>query len=249
MWEQNSFPSFLEIVNAADILALASLHLGEPCHLGAYAPKDNPNWKGPWDAAEFASWLVYQVSGRLVGCENDDSDPAEAEAYAGCWRRDGGLFNAFISVAEAAALAGTFVLRFSRSGRLGHVVVSDGKGGTIEARSAAAGVCRSTLDGRRWDAGVELPWLSYERAAGGSGPPRPARPPRPPATLLRLGAHGELVREVQEALAAGGLDPGPTDGIFGPHTFAAARAFQIRKALVPDGEVGPETLKALGVSA
>jgi N-acetylmuramoyl-L-alanine amidase len=231
-------------VNGSDVLALASLHLGEPYRLGAFAPKDNPNWKGPWDCAELASWLVYQVSGRLVGCEDDDGDPAQADAHTGYWRRDARLLDAVVPVVEAAGLAGAFILRFSRPGRIGHIVVSNGRGGTVEARSEAAGLCASTLDGRRWDVGVRLPWLTYERAGAS-----PVAPPRPPATLLRLGTHGDLVREVQQALAAGGLDPGPTDGIFGPHTFAAARAFQIRNGLVPDGEVGPETLRALAVRA
>jgi peptidoglycan hydrolase-like protein with peptidoglycan-binding domain len=60
--------------------------------------------------------------------------------------------------------------------------------------------------------------------------------------------HGDLVKRVQVALAAAGVDPGAPDGIFGPHTFAAVRAFQMHRDLVPDGEVGPETLRALGVN-
>jgi len=232
-----------------DILELARLHIGEPYRLGAFAPKDNPGWKGPWDCAEFASWLVYQVSGRLFGCEEDDGDPAVADAYTGYWRRDARLLNAIVSVAQAAALPGAFVLRFSRpgkTGKIGHVVVSDGQGGTVEARSHNDGVCAGRLDGRRWDTGVQIPWLAHEPAAP---PVTIVTPPRPPSTLLRLGMHGDLVRQVQLALSAAGIDAGPADGIFGPHTFAAVRAFQIHRHLVPDGEVGAETLRALGVSS
>jgi hypothetical protein len=36
--------------------------------LGAFAPKDNANWTGPWDCAEFASWVTFQASGLLLGC-------------------------------------------------------------------------------------------------------------------------------------------------------------------------------------
>src|SRR5438874_10761443 len=37
-------------------------HIGEPYVLGSLAPKNNPTWKGPWDCAEFASWLVFQAA-------------------------------------------------------------------------------------------------------------------------------------------------------------------------------------------
>lgn len=230
-------------MRGSDVLDLARLHLGEPYRMGAFAPKDNPNWKGPWDCAELASWLVYQTSARLFGCEDDDGEPSLADAFTGYWRRDAHRLNAIIPVADAAALPGAFVLRFSRPGRVGHVVVSDGVGGTVEARSQHDGVCQASLNGRRWDLGVQIPWLRYQRTAR----PHAATPPRPPSTLLRTGAQGELVRQLQQALGARGYDAGVPDGIFGPHTLAAVRAFQLDGGLVPDGEAGPETLRALGV--
>lgn len=56
------------------------------------------------------------------------------------------------------------------------------------------------------------------------------------ATLRRgLANDPELVKAVQEKL---GLS---TDGIFGPATEAAVRAFQSAKNVVPDGIVGPKT--------
>jgi len=53
------------------ILSMASLHLGEAYLLGTLVPKDNPNWHGSWDCAEFASWLHYQAAGQLYGCNQD----------------------------------------------------------------------------------------------------------------------------------------------------------------------------------
>ncbi len=47
----------------------------------------------------------------------------------------------------------------------------------------------------------------------------------------------ERVRRVQTALAARGYDVGPVDGIIGPLTGAAIRAFQSDHGLAPDGRV------------
>jgi hypothetical protein len=42
------------------MLQRARQHIHEDYVLGVVAPKNNPNWRGPWDCAEFTSWLVYQ---------------------------------------------------------------------------------------------------------------------------------------------------------------------------------------------
>ena len=47
----------------------------------------------------------------------------------------------------------------------------------------------------------------------------------------------ERVRRAQTALAARGYDVGPVDGIIGPRTGAAIRAFQSDQGLAPDGRV------------
>jgi Putative peptidoglycan binding domain len=56
-----------------------------------------------------------------------------------------------------------------------------------------------------------------------------------------------IIRGIQKALLAVGLDPGPADGDYGPKTAAAVRDFQMVHHLVADGEVGPRTAQALGV--
>ena len=56
----------------------------------------------------------------------------------------------------------------------------------------------------------------------------------------------ERVRRVQERLAATGFDPGPADGIAGPRTRAALRAFQEARGLDPTGEPDGPTLAELG---
>ena len=71
-----------------DLVKLGDRHRGEAYVLGAFAPKDNPNWRGPWDCAEFASWLTFQCAGVLVGCVDNSKSPSLADAYSGAWMRD-----------------------------------------------------------------------------------------------------------------------------------------------------------------
>jgi N-acetylmuramoyl-L-alanine amidase len=56
---------------------------------------------------------------------------------------------------------------------------------------------------------------------------------------------GDDVAVLQQRLLDMGFDPGRCDGIFGQQTEAALREFQRNVGLVPDGTVGPRTLKSL----
>lgn len=66
----------------------------------------------------------------------------------------------------------------------------------------------------------------------------------PASRLLKLGAKGDAVRELQQALARHG-HPLAQDGVFGLKTNEAVRSFQRRNGLVDDGIVGPQTQAAL----
>jgi murein L,D-transpeptidase YcbB/YkuD len=226
------------------MLDLASTRVGED-YVNVQVPKDDANWHGPWDCAEFMSWLVYQLSGRLYGCIDDNDPPASADAYTGAWKRDSATLGRRISWEDAAATEGAILLRYPpQPGTMGHIAVSDGNGGTVEARGRAYGVCRASADGRDWDTGVLLPGFTY-------GPPRAGLAVSPPSRLYAIGRRGmdaNVVREIQTALVGAGADPGPVDGIFGPRTGSAVAAFQALKGLVVDGKVGEETARALGVA-
>lgn len=225
-----------------ELVQLALRHLGEPYVLGALAPKDDPRWQGPWDCAEFASWCVYQVSRKLYGCLDNQGDPATADAYTGYWARDARTLGKAITVAEAARTPGAAVLRLGP--KLGHIVISDGRGGTVEAHSSRTGVIRHTLSGRRWDLGILVPGIAYEVA---NGEVQISLPP----VIYRLRQprmQGEKIREIQERLRERGFLADGVDGVFGPRTFAAVLAFQRDQGLVTDGEVGPQTAAALGIS-
>jgi len=58
---------------------------------------------------------------------------------------------------------------------------------------------------------------------------------------------GAAVKRLQQALKAAGYNPGPIDSDFGAKTAAAVAAYQLAKGLVPDGEAGPKTMRALGL--
>jgi peptidoglycan hydrolase-like protein with peptidoglycan-binding domain len=58
-------------------------------------------------------------------------------------------------------------------------------------------------------------------------------------------AKGSSVRTYQQQLAQRGFDPGPVDGVRGPRTTAAVKAFQKANGLTSDGIVGPKTMAAL----
>ena len=57
----------------------------------------------------------------------------------------------------------------------------------------------------------------------------------------------ELVRAAQRSLKSAGFAAGPLDGILGPRTEAAVRAFQVDRGLQVSGTLDPATLAALGV--
>jgi len=54
-----------------------------------------------------------------------------------------------------------------------------------------------------------------------------------------------LCQLILKSFGVPAFDPGPADGIFGPHTEAAVKAFQTVFATPADGIVGPKTWLAL----
>lgn len=60
----------------------------------------------------------------------------------------------------------------------------------------------------------------------------------------KKGSRGEMVRQIQKALAGAGLRV-IVDGNFGPITEEAVKEFQKKKGITPDGIVGPATLALL----
>lgn len=232
------------MATGADILALARTRINEP-YVNRRVPKNDPDWHGPWDCAEFTSWLVYQVSERLYGCLDNSENPARADAYTGSWKADSRRLGQRISSRQAAGTVGAMLLRYPpQPGTMGHIAVSDGNGGTVEARGRAYGVVAYTASGRDWDTGVLIPWISYDGAAGGLV----LEAPRLLYAIGREGMDPMVVERIQRSLQERGFDPGPIDGLFGHRTTSAVAAFQASLGLVVDGAVGPDTAGRLGIS-
>lgn len=59
--------------------------------------------------------------------------------------------------------------------------------------------------------------------------------------ILRPGARGDDVAQLQEVLRLAGHDPGSVDGVFGPLTQAAIESFQSQAGIQVDGKIGPVT--------
>ena len=67
------------------------------------------------------------------------------------------------------------------------------------------------------------------------------------AAILKQGATGGEVKEVQRRLKLWGYYKGSLDGVFGASTRSAVVAFQKKNGLKADGVVGASTYKALGM--
>lgn len=68
------------------------------------------------------------------------------------------------------------------------------------------------------------------------------------ATVYKQGDRGAVVKQIQKALKQAGFGV-IDDGIWGPVTTEAVRAFQRSKGLKDDGLAGPATLAKLGITA
>ena len=66
--------------------------------------------------------------------------------------------------------------------------------------------------------------------------------------VLKQGATGGEVKELQRRLKQWGYYNGAVDGIYGKGTVEAVKLFQQKNGLTPDGIAGLETYKALGMN-
>jgi peptidoglycan hydrolase-like protein with peptidoglycan-binding domain len=63
-----------------------------------------------------------------------------------------------------------------------------------------------------------------------------------------MSQNSDQVKQAQEALKAKGQDPGPVDGVMGPQTAKALRAYQKEEKISITGQLDQKTLDSLGVS-
>jgi peptidoglycan hydrolase-like protein with peptidoglycan-binding domain len=241
-----------------DVIDIGSTRVGQKYILGAQVPLNNPNWKGPWDCAEFTSWCAYQAYGLIFGAGNV-TKVAKAEPYSGHWYDDARKRGTVITWKEALKIPGAALIRAPADGKIGHVAFAIGDGNkTLEARGAAFGVGIFGNAARRaWTIGCLLPNVDYTGApkAVKPAPPTTTKPKPEPISmppgylwLNEPNLKGAEIVALQRALAAKQVDPGPVDGEYGPMTHAAVTSFQLMKGLEVDGVLGPSTAEALGLS-
>lgn len=66
--------------------------------------------------------------------------------------------------------------------------------------------------------------------------------------VLKQGASGGEVKELQRRLKMWGYYSGPVDGVYGTKTVEAVKYFQRKNGLTPDGIAGKSTYAALGMN-
>lgn len=244
-----------------ELVDLLEEHKGESYVLGAIAPKDKADYKGPWDCAEAMSWGLYQLLHKLYGCQDNNGNPATADAWTNWFKRDienGTLIK--ISVDEAKATAGALLLRYTVGSRIGHIGCSKGTGGagsTIEAMSTKMGFTNGLVDGRRWDCGILVPGMIYHdmTAIAVNGELVVSPYAGPAAVVLRLTdpmMKHPMVSVIGNELKKLGLYTKKVDDTYGEGMFKGVCKLQESLGLIVDGEVvlrnDGEVMKALQLS-
>jgi N-acetylmuramoyl-L-alanine amidase len=220
-----------------EILELATTHIGERYILGARVPFGNPNYKGPWDCAEFVSWCIFQISGLKVGTRKDD-------AYTGYWKTDASLLCNKISIDEAKRTPGAILLRYPITARTGHIVFSDGLSKTVEAKGEKFGVVSDAIDDRDWDTALLVKGIIYTQNA--------IQPNyQAPTVAFKLRSpimQDSIVRQAKLKLKSLGIDPGTIDDAYDSNMEIAVYNYQLIEGLVTDGIMGNQTLSSLGLA-
>lgn len=215
-----------------EILLFALTETGKEYEFGAeVAP--SATGAAEWDCSELVEWACSK------------SGVTMPDGAFNQWRRtvDKGTS---CSVQDAMATRGAllFVGSGQGSGRkaITHVAFSLGDGTTIEARGEKWGV-GSWSSANRFDFGGRIPGADYSGASKPiTKPPLPQIPDFP--GTCRKGDRGPVVRAFQDRLHARGAAI-VADGVFGPRTETAVKAFQRTVGLTADGIAGRKTWTAL----
>ena len=230
----------------AAILDVARRHLGQEYAFTPTPDYDDPDWQGPFDCAEYASYCAFRAYGIPYGVVANAAK--RFDSYSGYWQRDAKARGIRISWRDALHIPGALLLRFpprQSPPPYGHVAISLGDGNaTYEALGRNYGVVKHRALNRSWNCGVLLPGVLYDTPDGIGSDLLVFKAFDPPA------GHSPIVERVQERLVELGYLAAPqVTGVYEGGTEAAVTQFQIDRGLTVDGEVGPVTGGELGLGA
>ncbi len=179
-------------------------------------------------AAGYKSLCAFDCSGLIVKHLND------AGLLKGDRTANGLFYDECRAVGKNELAAGDLVFRkYATNSRIYHVGVYMGDGFVVHSKGRDEGVVREAIGKTGWNRFGRLKCLGDSAAAAGY------------YRLLKNTARpymtGADVMAVQAALLDNGHNPGGIDGVYGPATEAAVKAYQSRNGLEADGIVGPKT--------
>lgn len=130
----------------------------------------------------------------------------------------------------------------------GHIGIVVDDTWVVEAQGTTAGVTRTKITASKWTywglgKGLTFDFIpgNTSGTSGKTGTDTSSTSSKVPVyPTIRKGTRGDLVVQLQTLLAKDGSTLA-IDGIFGPGTLNAVKAFQKRHGLVVDGIVGPKT--------
>ena len=187
-------------------------------------------------------WFVETGGGRSAAADDEaelretpQSAQGEGEPRAAVVARDGEPGRTLI----VGAVVGAVILLLA--GVLAGALVSRSFSGGVETTTSLV-TTTATLTTTLTTSSTPSTTLTTTTS---STPTTPATLPE--GVVLRRGAKGAEVRQVQEALVALGYST-TVDGKFGPATAQAVKSFQASSGLTDDGVVGPATMSALSAA-
>ncbi len=179
-------------------------------------------------AAGYKNLCAYDCSGLIVKHLMDEG------LLKGDRTANGLFYDECRAISKNELAAGDLVFKkYAASSKVYHVGVYMGDGSVVHSKGRDDGVIRESIGKTGWNRFGRL--KCFGGSTGAAGYYRLLK------NTGRPYMSGADVMTVQAALLDKGVNPGGIDGVYGPATEAAVKAFQKANALEADGIVGPKT--------
>lgn len=243
--QERLWPSGVEMIFAADLVALCLKQTGDRYVFGHEASVSDPD-PDVFDCSELVQWSCARL-----GVEPTMPDGSWLQARH-CAKRE-----LLRTPEDAIGIQGALLFRFKGDPFSGdrpsqaHVAISLGNGNTIEARGKKWGVGSFTAKDRGWTHAGLVPGVTYEAPPESPDPAgveildAAAKVPAWPGRYITQPPimKGDDVRQWQEQVNARGFKL-KIDSEYGDKSEKVCRAIQKRNQLRIDGIVGPDTWRA-----